>query len=56
MKIQVENSARKIPTCISFPPDLLDFYDQLAEHEGLSRNKLIISMLQRIKDTVEEDD
>ena len=36
---------RNIPICITFPPDLLAFYESLAEHEEIARNKLIIELL-----------
>ena len=54
-----ENKTRNVPVCITFPPDLLDFYNQLAK-DGFSpipdddnirsRNEIIIYLLRQIKD------
>lgn len=45
-----EVKERNIPVCITFPPDLLAFYNQLAVHEGMGRNKLIIDLLSRLRE------
>lgn len=45
---------RKIPVCISFPPDLWAWYKMLGEVHDQTPNKLIIELLTRIKDKATE--
>lgn len=50
-----KNGIRNIPVCITFPPELLDFYDQLADHEKVHRNTLVIDLLKQFKNVFEQD-